>query len=301
MITGNSVSVMIGSDLKVFAKGSDEYEKVVEFIKGDDEKGLVKYLTDFQNKVAKRSNGVFRVEEGLIFMKDADGVEAVVPRVFGERVRQFFNEGLPFGPLVKFWERLCRNPSYDTVQRLFDCLEKNNHPILTDGRFLAWKRVRDDRKDFFSGKFDNSDGAKPSMPRNAVNDDHTQTCMSGLHVSSFDYAKHHYHSGSGVLVEVAVDPSDVISVPFDYNDQKMRTCTYEVLREIKEERKDTLSKVYDEEGDFDTYGDEDDEDNSDLDYCSNCGEMDCCGECTEDEGYCDECGEMWDRCVCEDE
>ncbi len=31
------------------------------------------------------------------------------------------------------------------------------------------------------------------------------------------------------LIEVAVNPADVVSVPYDYNQQKCRCCRYEVL------------------------------------------------------------------------
>jgi len=274
IITGNSVSVTFGSDLKVFTKGSAEYEKVVEFIKNEDDNGLTKYLTEFQRNVSRKSNGIFRVEEDMIFMKDENGDEFAVPRVFGKRVKQFYEEGLPYSPLVKFWHRLMKNRSEKVVQRLFDCLETNNHPILTDGRFLAWRKVRrhsdGNLYDIHTGKISNNVGEKPRMPHNQVDENDEVTCSRGYHGSSWEYAKNHYGTQTDVMIEVAIDPEDVVAVPHDYNNQKMRVASYEVLRIVELEKTSSLSKVYDEEPDF-------------------------------EEKYCDNCGEMWNMCICEDE
>lgn len=69
------------------------------------------------------------------------------------------------------------------------------------------------------------------MERSLVDDNPNNTCSSGLHVASFKYAE---DFGSGRLVLCEVDPRDVVSVPVDYNSQKMRTCKYKVIGETKE-------------------------------------------------------------------
>jgi hypothetical protein len=66
-----------------------------------------------------------------------------------------------------------------------------------------------------------------------------------------EYAKG--YSGD-ILVEVIISPKDVVSVPIDYNNQKMRVCRYKVLGVVKdctvdssteevEERKETFVNV----------------------------------------------------------
>jgi hypothetical protein len=39
--------------------------------------------------------------------------------------------------------------------------------------------------------------------------------------------------GGGRLVAVKINPADVVSVPSDYNNQKLRTCSYTVMFEIE--------------------------------------------------------------------
>ena len=62
------------------------------------------------------------------------------------------------------------------------------------------------------------------MPRNFVEDNPEVACSHGLHCASAEYAK-----GYGVLTEVAVDPADVVSVPYDYDFAKCRCCRFEIL------------------------------------------------------------------------
>ena len=59
-------------------------------------------------------------------------------------------EGLPFEPLVKLFENLMKNISYQTRTQLYDFLEHKNLPITEDGCFLAYKAVNSDYKDKYS-------------------------------------------------------------------------------------------------------------------------------------------------------
>ena len=66
------------------------------------------------------------------------------------------------------------------------------------------------------------------MRRNGVCDDANVGCSSGFHAGSYEYAKG-YASGGGNLMVVEIDPSDVVSVPFDCDCQKLRTAKYKVV------------------------------------------------------------------------
>jgi hypothetical protein len=67
------------------------------------------------------------------------------------------------------------------------------------------------------------------MPREEVDEDPNRTCSTGLHVACFDYAKDFGER----LIEVKVNPRDVVAVPVDYNGTKLRCCQFEVIREGK--------------------------------------------------------------------
>jgi len=107
-------------------------------------------------------------------------------------------------------------------------LEHKNMPLTPDGNFLAYKGVKDDFSDHYSGKFDNSVGQTLEMQRNAVCDDANMGCSYGFHAGSHSYAKG-YASCGGHLMIVEINPSDVVSVPHDCDCQKLRTAKYKVV------------------------------------------------------------------------
>lgn len=189
--------------------------------------------------------------------KSFDGIEGValedgivringnkIPEVLNDRVLSFKEQGLPFGPLVKFSKKLLDNPSYNSREMLYKFLEHNGHPIAKDGNFMAYKKVRENFKDCHTGTIDNRVGNTVEMPRHLVDDNPNNTCSSGLHVASFEYAKG-FSSGHIMLIEI--NPADVVSVPVDYNGEKMRVCRY-VVKGIAESRIDrALFDEYDDD------------------------------------------------------
>jgi len=97
-------------------------------------------------------------------------------------------------------------------------------------------------------------GQEVSMPREECNSDPNETCAAGLHVGAWGYVGGSDFSSDGfgggspdkVILEVLVCPSQVVSVPYDYNGQKMRCCMYYPISIANGENK----KVFREE-DFD--------------------------------------------------
>lgn len=159
-------------------------------------------------------------------------------------------KGLPHIALVNFLARLQQNPSNRVVERLYQFLEVGQIPLARDGRFIAYKAIRADWTDIHSGRFDNSIGQTVSIPRNKVDENAEATCSYGLHVCSFGYLPNFAHA-NGHVVAVAVDPADVVAIPADYNNSKMRVCKYVVLEEVTEyykEGKDYLAEdaLYDD-------------------------------------------------------
>ena len=69
------------------------------------------------------------------------------------------------------------------------------------------------------------------MDRSKVEADRRITCAAGLHVAAWGYASG--FSGTKIL-EIKINPRDVVAVPPDYEQQKMRVCQYLVLRETEE-------------------------------------------------------------------
>jgi len=143
--------------------------------------------------------------------------------------------------LLKFWDRLQQNPNKNSINMLFTFLEHNAHPIMSDGRFIAYKAVRPDLKDHHTNTNIHRVGKVIRMKVADVNSDPTVTCAAGLHVCSWEYTKS-FHPDNSVYLEVLIDPKDVVCVPNDYNGTKMRVCAYKVYRQVKEPR-DLTSKT----------------------------------------------------------
>lgn len=257
---------------KSVVKDSKEYDEVISAIR-EERYGDIPNLISPAQRVIEFSEGNIDVRDGVVFINNEE-----VPSELSARIIKFADQDLPYMPLVKFFENLSKNPSYRSVQQTFKFLEANHYPLTPDGCFVAYKKVREDFLDGYSKKFDNSPGKVVSMPRNKVDEDPDRTCSYGLHVASYQYA--HGYSGQ-VMVEVKVNPKDVVAVPSDYSAAKMRVCEYIVLGVAEEKHDEELvgyvsseqrerwnsDRMHDWDSP-DSYDDEkeDDEDYSYLDY-----------------------------------
>jgi hypothetical protein len=181
--------------------------------------------------VEKYISGDVRIEGGSLFYQNIELRSGLVDRILDS-----MEKGENFEFYFPFLENLLENPSQKAVSRLFDFLVANDIEITEDGYFYAWKVVRSNYFDCHSNTFDNSPGKVVKMPRTRVNDDDTQTCSRGLHVCSKSYIRH-FGSSTSRVVKVKVHPRDVVSIPIDYNDAKMRTCQYEVIEDVTEQFK----------------------------------------------------------------
>ena len=167
------------------------------------------------------------VKDGTVFYT-ADGQDEALHGVVVDKILHFMRNGLPYKPLVRFAGKLANNPSRRAIDELYTFLEHKSMPITPEGNFIAYKGVKHDFTDHYSGKFDNSVGQTLSMRRNQVCDDADIGCSDGFHAGSYEYAKGYTHGG-GHLLRVEIDPSDVVSVPKDCDCQKLRTAKYKVV------------------------------------------------------------------------
>jgi hypothetical protein len=137
------------------------------------------------------------------------------------------------------------NPSRRAVNELYAFLEHKNMPLTPDGNFLAYKGVRSDFTDWHSGQFTNKVGDVNEMPRRNVCDNANIGCSDGFHAGSLDYARHYGNGGHLMVVEI--DPADVVSVPLDCDQQKLRTSKYKVVSLFEKKLEEPMCDEY---GDF---------------------------------------------------
>ncbi len=223
VLTDKSVVLCYKDKLVPVPAENPMYAQIRKALKLGKTDGLEDML-DVAKRLKKHSSGRFYMKDGEVF---ADGM--VMPSTLSKRVLSFADADLPVEPLLKFWENLVQNPSESSRNELYAFLEVNHVPLTEDGCFIAYKKIRADFKDIYTGTIDNSVGAKPKVDRSRVDPNRQNTCSTGLHVAAFNYAKYSYGSQNEPLVLVKVNPKDVVTVPPDYHEQKMRVCEYEVL------------------------------------------------------------------------
>lgn len=225
LITPRSVILVLDSGEPVTILSSDKsrYDKATKLVKAKkyDEALLV---ADRVKAVDYTTEGRFHVSEGRIII---DGTK--LPKALSNRLLELVDRGEDTGILERFWDNLRQNPTESSREDLFSFVEANDIPISRDGCIIVYKKVRDDYWDSHTGRTHlNKPGTTVQMERAAVDGDRNNTCSSGLHVAAFEYAS--TFSGTR-LMECKVNPRDVVAVPPDYSNQKMRVCKYQILRE----------------------------------------------------------------------
>lgn len=201
-------------------KGKVEEEVLAEF----------KALKDTSKLLAKWSNGALEISSTSVVYNGKE----IQPELTEFLIDKFLNnphDQDAFDAWSNFIKVASNAASYKVVNRLFMFLQKNDLQIDSDGNVLAWKVVRDDYKDIHSGTFDNSPGQILEMARNQVDDDDSRTCSRGFHVCSWDYLRSFAGQGNPVM-QVKINVNDIVSIPLDYNGEKVRVCKYEVLRQV---------------------------------------------------------------------
>jgi len=229
IVQGSNITVVIGNKPHTINKSHITYDRVLNAIKASDWE-TVKDIIEPKKVVIEFGKGNVSVQGDKVFWKDREMHNALTKRMVA-----MIQDGFPVEPLVAFMDNLMDNPSKRAVNELYGFLEKNSLPITPDGHFLAYKKVKFDYKDCYTGTMDNSVGKVVEMERNEVDDDQNRTCSTGLHFCSREYLN---HFGGERIVIVKINPRDVVSIPTDYDNSKGRACRYEVVDEIDKEKAD---------------------------------------------------------------
>jgi hypothetical protein len=173
------------------------------------------------------------------------------PRAISDAIVRHIEAGTEQA-LVNFLDRLATNPSQDSIQQLYPWLEANGanidgeedgsgFTITEEGFLIAYKGVAKDGEgnlvsvysgrarvddEEVTGQIPNPIGAVVEMPRSEVTANSAVGCSTGLHAGTYAYAT---GWARGALLEVLIDPRDVVSVPTDCSAQKLRVSRYTVL------------------------------------------------------------------------
>jgi len=248
LLTNKGLTLVIEGRPHNVSSDNKRFNDIIDVLRERDYEEA-KRLVDLASQVVAKSKGRITIKDGVVYGSNGQAIHNALT----SRMLQMLELGLEVDPLMLFMERLEKNPSFRSREQLFEFLEACDLPILEDGRFLAYRSVKSDYWDKHTGRSAYSKPYKDmdfyeraklpltrgnvtsaiinfetvvSMERTAVDDDPNRTCSHGLHVCSQGYGMY-----GDLLLHVAVDPADVVSVPTDYNNAKMRVCKYAVLEE----------------------------------------------------------------------
>jgi len=228
------VNAFVGGEAYTFDKNHHNYNALIRHLKS----GNVEHFEaayDVASSVEHFCDGYVHVKNGTL---NWNGIP--MPELFTDRILDMKKEGFDFDSMLNFMCNLNDNPSDESILELFDFMQNKNLPITQDGHFLAYKAVRPDFKDIYSGSIDNSVGEVVEVDRSKVDSNRNKHCSAGLHVGAIDYVtsygginldNHDDNDGDGgnQIVICKVNPADVVSVPSDAKFQKLRACRYEVV------------------------------------------------------------------------
>jgi hypothetical protein len=250
-------------------KADGRYDQIIQKIKEGKLDEIIPLLS-ISNALSERG---FEIIHGLVHVEGE-----ALPDALSQRVLDFYNNNLPFQPLLKFWSKLKDNPSFNSRQMLYKFLEHNGHPITTEGNFIAYRAVRSNFLDKHTGTIDNAIGNIVEVKRSQVDDNPNNVCSHGLHVATMCYAQN-FASGDDKILDVEVSPTDVVAVPTDYNGTKMRVCCFKVVAESKGiiikplvDSSYELPEVEFEDKDFECPSCGESNLSNSYYYCPNCGE-----------------------------
>ena len=240
--TENAITVAVDGLAYTVPKTAPNYKDVKSaLVRNEADVSVFKRLLNIRAYIAQLTEGRAELVDGKLYF---DG--APMRGALSDRVASMFAEGFGVAPLLRFLNRVAANPRLDKNSSLYSpdfenelylFLEGGDCPITEDGKFLAYKMVNANFTDIYTGKMDNSPGklVKLDKPED-VDANRNNTCARGLHFASLNYVLNGSYGSSSNghrLVVVEVDPADVISIPYDYNNSKGRAWQYNIDREIE--------------------------------------------------------------------
>tara|TARA_R110000765_G_scaffold259501_2_gene359684 strand:+ start:3448 stop:4332 length:885 start_codon:yes stop_codon:yes gene_type:complete len=233
-----TITLLIDKESHTVGIDHPNYYKILQSLEERDAEELLD-LIDVPTSVQNYSDGKIKIQEGLFLYEGSELNTGLT-----DRIMKLMIAGHPFKYMLKFLNNLMDNPSGRAVQEGYTFLDNRSLPITEDGCFLAYKSVREDWTDWYSGEFDNSVGKTVSIARNRVDDNCEKGCSYGLHAGAIDYVSgYHGNDPDSHVVIVKINPKDIVSVPTDCDCTKIRVCSYEVVDVYEGELKEVLYRA----------------------------------------------------------
>lgn len=131
--------------------------------------------------------------------------------------------------LKNFWTLMSLNPDAECRKNLFWFLNRNGLQLSKHGFFVAYRNVDTTDTpnvytDHHTHSFKIKIGDMVTMPREDCDCRANQECSRGLHLASKNWLNKNYYGTVGLVC--LCNPADVVSVPYNSEYGKLRTCAY---------------------------------------------------------------------------
>ncbi len=239
--TGN-ITVVVEGEMYTADDNHPNWDVIVDKALSNDDSVVDDF--DLSPKIADRFESLSErvsVANSRVYV-DGDEVEGGI----ADQIARFYWEGVAdWEPLVHFLEKVWSNPTEHSRENLSRWINATNGlTIDVNGDIVGYKGLTKTGGSItqgpavvngqaVEGSVPNAPGSVVEMARSKVTHDPAVGCSVGLHVGTWEYAKiFASERGSGIVAKVVVNPRDVVSVPTECGDKKMRVCRYKVVEYV---------------------------------------------------------------------
>lgn len=233
-ITSDSITLVYGSETSQISSDHPSFYEIRRHII-DSEFLEAHTAMNVSNAIESWAEGGLTIEFGEVVYEGLTLTGKLVDRI----IDCMAAGDLEFERLARFLVLLRDQPSFKTRERLMDFAANKQLDLTMGGCIVAFKNVDDEFMDKHSRTFRNRVGDVVEMPREDVDDDHSNACSNGLHVCSPEYLRGFWGT-SGQTMRVVVEPKDFVAIPYDYNDSKARVCKYTVVENVTDKVEEYL-------------------------------------------------------------
>jgi len=234
-ITQNNITVFVSGQVIKLPNTHSGFAALAEHLqKPAHDAALIQQLADKRVALSRLLAGKVTLIGNTVYY---DG--APVRSALSDRLITLTDAGHDASPWAFFMDKIGQNPSDNSRERLFEFIDRWETPLTPDGDFIAFKGVNNDYSSSRTGtdglKVYNRPGDIVTLDRDKCVEDPDITCAAGLHACASHYLDSFWGTQYRVIA-LKINPTDVVSIPTDYNLSKMRVCRYEVLGDIDDER-----------------------------------------------------------------
>lgn len=205
------------------SKANPMFNTIVEHLKSGNVQKASE-LVNIANAIDVASQGIIKNDGGVLKYNGQNLNETAEEWL----VRNMDKGMAAIQPIVNFLARVKTNVHPESVEGLWRFVKECGLVVTDEGKFIAYKYTDDDFMDSHSRTMKYTLGSTVEMPRDKVEFNPSVTCAPGIHAGSMSYI-----GNKSTLLELVIDPIDVVSVPFDYKSGKIRCCRVKVHKVLK--------------------------------------------------------------------